>query len=359
MEITGQQPVRVKPTMAVGDRVVGPDQACFVVAEIGNNHDGSLDQALELIEAASLAGADAVKFQTFKASRLVSEQPVAPPSLWRDAKQRSWQEVFLEWELPRQWHERLAAAAADHDVVFFSTAFDPDSVDFLESVGVQLHKIASFEITYSDLLKKVASTGKPLLLSTGASTLDEVSEALQLLEGAGCGPVALLHCGSCYPLAVEDVNLRAMSTLARKFNRPVGYSDHTLGTETTLAAVALGACVIEKHFTLNKNLPGPDHAVSMEPEELKAMIASIRRVEAALGSEEKKPVAAEAGARSEGRRSLHAARDITAGSVITEEDVTVVRPAAGIAPRDKEKIMGLRTRSAMASGQPITWSDLR
>ena len=339
-------------------RPVGPGYPCLVVAEIGNNHDGCFEQACRMIAAAAEAGADAVKFQTFKADKLVSPAPVAPGSLWKDQNQRSWQDVFKDWELPREWHLKLSDHAASRGVLFFSTAFDLESVGFLESVGVPLHKIASFEITYPELLEKVAATGKPVLLSTGASYLREVEDAMSVLHRAGAAGVVLLHCGSCYPLAVEDVNLRAMQTLSRVFTCPVGYSDHTPGMEVALAAVSLGACVIEKHFTLDRSLPGPDHAVSMEPGEFSAMVRSIRAVESALGSFRKEPVAAEAGARREGRRSLHAARDIPAGSLVTQDDIAVVRPAAGIEPVKKASVIGARTRSDIASGQPILYGDL-
>ena len=334
---------------------IGPGHPCFMVAEIGNNHDGCFDQACRMIDSAAAAGADAVKFQTFKADKLVSPAPVAPDSLWKDRKQRSWQDVFRDWELPREWHLKLSEHTASRDVLFFSTAFDLDSVDFLESVGVP---IASFEITYLELLEKVAYTGKPILLSTGASYLREVAEALSVLHQAGAAEVVLLHCGSCYPLPVEDANLRAMQTMHRVFGCPVGYSDHTPGMEAALAAVTLGACIIEKHFTLDRSLPGPDHAVSMEPEEFSAMVKSVRAVEAALGSRRKEPVPGETGARSEGRRSLHASRDISAGAIITENDIVVVRPASGIKPGEKNQVIGMRTRSDIASGQPVRYDDL-
>jgi len=339
-------------------RPVGPGHPCLVVAEIGNNHDGSFEQACRMIAAAAEAGADAVKFQTFKADKLVSPAPVAPGSLWKGRNQRSWQDVFKDWELPREWHLKLSDHAASRGVLFFSTAFDLESVDFLESVGVPFHKIASFEITYPELLEKVASTGKPIILSTGASYLREVEDAMSVLRRAGADEVVLLHCGSCYPLAVEDVNLRAMQTLSRVFTCPVGYSDHTPGMEAALGAVSLGACVIEKHFTLDRSLPGPDHAVSMEPGGFSAMVRSIRAVESALGSFRKEPVAAEAGARSEGRRSLHAARDIPAGSVLMEGDIVVVRPAAGIGPNDKHCVIGSQVRTNLIGGQPVMWNDL-
>jgi len=344
--------------LSLGNRPIGPGHPCFAIAEIGNNHDGSFEQACRMIDAAAEAGADAVKFQTFKADKLVSPAPVAPGSLWKDRNQRSWQDVFKDWELPREWHLKLSEHAASRGVLFFSTAFDLESVDFLESVGVPFHKIASFEITYPELLEKVASTGKPIILSTGASYLREVEDALSVLRRAGADEVVLLHCGSCYPLAVEDVNLRAMQTLSRVFICPVGYSDHTPGMEAALAAVSLGACVIEKHFTLDRSLPGPDHAVSMEPGEFSVMVRSIRAVESALGSFRKEPAAAEAGARSEGRRSLHAARDIPAGSLVTQDDIIVVRPAAGVKPGEKNQVIGTRTRSDIASGQPIRYGDL-
>jgi N-acetylneuraminate synthase/N,N'-diacetyllegionaminate synthase len=314
---------------------------CLIIAEAGVNHNGSLELAKKLIDAAAEAGADAVKFQTFKSEDLVSiNAPKAKyQKLTTDATESQF-EMIKKLELPIQDHKELVAYAKKKKIMFLSTPFDEGSVDLLIELGVPIIKIGSGEITNHPFLRYISGKGLPVILSTGMSTLEEVAEAVSVIRKTGCKDLTLLHCTSNYPARVEDCNLLAMKTMADEFNLPVGYSDHTAGIVVPIAAAALGSCVIEKHFTLDKKLVGPDHKASLEPDELEEMVKSIRKVESALGSPVKAPVDAEFEVRNIARRSIFAKVDIPKGSIIMENMLTFKRPGIGLPPKNAKLLIG-------------------
>lgn len=339
----------------IGGRLVGPGRPCLVIAEAGVNHNGSLELALRLVQAAAAAGAEAVKFQTFRAQEVATAAaPKAQYQLARTEPGQSQLEMLERLELSRDDHLALMARCRELGLMFLSTPFDARSVDLLDSLGLPAFKVPSGEITNLPLLAHIAAKGRPVILSTGMSSLEEVRRAVTILQEGGARGIALLHCVSNYPAQPQDVNLRAMATMAQAFGLPVGYSDHTLGIEVALAAVALGACIVEKHFTLDRNLPGPDHAASAEPEELKALGRGVRMVEAALGHGRKEPAASEADTRRVARRSLVAAVDIPAGAAIAPTMIAIKRPGSGLAPERLPEVLGRRARAAIASGTLIS-----
>jgi len=350
----------MKPFLQIGRRRIGPGQPCFIIAEAGVNHNGHLGRARQLIRVAAEAGADAVKFQSFKAERVAhQEAPKAPYQLRHTARTESQLEMLKRLELSPRAHQELKKCCRTYGILFLSTPFDEESADLLDGLGVPLFKIPSGEITNWLLIEHIARKGKPILLSTGMSYLQEVKEAVREIRRVNRRGIVALHCTSVYPAAPQDVHLRAMITMAQTLKLPVGYSDHTPGIEVSLAAVALGACVIEKHFTLSKNLPGPDHKASLEPHELKALIRGIRTVEASLGKTVKEPVKAEWENRRIARRSLAAAQTIAAGVRLDRSLLTALRPASGIAPTLLEKVIGRTTARTLAARHIVTWKDLR
>lgn len=338
---------------------IGAGHPCFVIAEAGVNHNGDPALARRLIDAAADSGADAVKFQTF-----VPEQVVAPAAetaayqARNTGRTESQLDLLSRCCLPREAYLELRDHARQRDLVFLSTGFDADSVDFLAGMDVPLFKIPSGEVTNLPLLRHVAAKERPIILSTGLATLGEVETAVRALESGGCRELVILHCVTNYPAAPAEANLSAMATLRRAFDRPVGYSDHHAGTAVAIAAVALGAVAIEKHFTLDRSLPGPDHAASLEPVELRAMIGAIRNVESARGDGIKAPGASELRNRDLVRRSLHAARDLPAGHRLTADDLICLRPARGIPPGDRDMIVGRRLRRAVRKGEALPWESI-
>lgn len=342
-----------------GSLSIGPNFPCFIIAEAGVNHNGDLELARRLVDVAAEAGADAVKFQTFRADRLVS--PTAPKAAYQrqtTGAGESQLDMLRRLELSPAAHRELNDYCRQRGLIFLSTPFDEESADLLEELDVPVFKIGSGEVTNHPFLDYVARKGRPIILSTGMSYLSEVDEAVRVLRGAGCEQLVLLHCVSSYPAAPADANLRAMKTMAVAFDLPVGYSDHTPGIEVALAAVALGACVIEKHFTLDRTLPGPDHRASLEPHELRALIAGVRTVEHALGDGIKGPLPAEADTRAVARRSLVARVEIPAGATVEAGMLTALRPAGGIPPSLVAQVIGRRTRRPLSAGQFLDWSDL-
>ena len=325
----------------IAGRKVGPGQPCFIIAEAGVNHNGSREIAMKMVDAAKAAGADAVKFQTFDAERTVT--PDAPLAAYQrqavDSDESQFQ-MLKRLELSPETHRELQAYCRERDLLFLSTPFDEESADFLEVLGIPAFKIPSGEITNLPFLEHVACKGRPMIVSTGMSSLEDVVTAVRTVEEADNDKLILLHCVSNYPADPSETNLRAMQTLREAFNVPVGYSDHTMGITVALAAVALGACVIEKHFTLDRNLPGPDHRASLQPDELTDLVRGIRMVEASLGHGRKEPTASEAGTAAVARKSLVAARDIAAGSRLTEQDITVKRPGTGLPPSMLNHLVG-------------------
>lgn len=336
---------------------------CLIIAEAGVNHNGSLDNAKKLVDAAAEAGADFVKFQTFKAEKLVS----------KNAKQAEYQKrntgssddsqfnMLKKLELSEADHFALAEYARERGIFFFSTAFDEDGLDFLEKLGLQLYKIPSGEITNLPYLKKIAQRRKPTLLSTGMATLGEIEAAVSVLleNGLQRSDITVLHCNTEYPTPFEDVNLCAMNTIGRALGVRVGYSDHTIGIEVPVAAVALGAVCIEKHFTLNREMEGPDHKASLEPGELKAMVESIRHIEKALsGSGLKLPSPSETKNKSIARKSIHVRHDLPAGYTLQEKDLVMKRPGNGISPMNLDQIIGRSLKQALPEDTLLTYQHL-
>lgn len=342
-------------------------QPCYIIAEAGVNHNGSEEMARQLIDAAVVAGADAVKFQTFKAETLVTRKAKKAAYQQRQTGEGEQFAMLKALELSAEAHQRLADYCDGQGIEFLSTPFDEASADFLIELGCRRLKIPSGELTNTPFLRFLATKGLPMILSTGMATLDEVGEAVNLIatvrEESGLGEslaqvLTLLHCTSNYPTPPEDVNLRAMQTLADSFSLPVGYSDHTAGTFVAPLARALGAVVFEKHFTLDRSLPGPDHAASLEPDELKQMVRAIRDTDILLGSPEKRPSEAELEVRIAARRSVTLAQDLPAGTVLQPQMLTLMRPGNGIAPAALDSLSGRRLCHAMAQGETLQWEDL-
>lgn len=328
----------------------------YIIAEAGVNHNGSLDLAFQMISAAKKAGADAVKFQSFKADHLVSSSAPKAPYQERTAPETASQyEMIRRLELDEDAHKALQKRCAQEEIVFLSTPFDEASADLLDRLSVPLFKIPSGEITNKPLLRHIASKNKPLLLSTGMSDLSEVADAVGWIRETTKAPLTLLHCLSEYPAPAEQVNLSAMQTLRKEFDLPVGYSDHTVGIEIALASVAMGACVVEKHFTLDRSLPGPDHKASLEPTELERMVTGIRLVESALGDGVKKPAPCERANRQVARRSVVAARDLKKGHRLEAGDLLLKRPGTGIPPAALDSLFGRALKKSLLRDEVLHW----
>ncbi|UCG39539.1 MAG: N-acetylneuraminate synthase [bacterium] len=336
----------------IADRVVGAGSPCLVIAEAGVNHNGDKDTAMALVDAAAGAGADAVKFQTFRTDSLVTRwAPKAAYQRKTTRESESQYEMLRRLELPGGVYRELASHCRDLGILFLSTPFDAQSADLLQEIGVPAFKVPSGEVTNLPLLRHIGSKGKPVILSTGMADIGEVSRAVETLEEAGSRDMVILHCVSSYPAQPDEMNLRAMDTLRQAFGYPVGLSDHTLGFEISLAAVALGAAVLEKHFTLDRNLPGPDHGASLEPEELASMVKAVRKVEAALGSGLKEPSAAERDTARSVRKSLVAAQFIAAGTILEGDMIAVRRPGTGLPPARLPDLIGRKALVDIQEGQ--------
>lgn len=334
----------------------------LIIAEAGVNHNGSIETAKLLIDAAAAAGVDYVKFQTFKTEQLVSRTAAKADYQVEntgDAAETQF-EMIKKLELDRGTHEELIAYCKTKNITFFSTAFDLDSIDLLDGFDLELWKIPSGEITNLPYLRKIAALGKPTILSTGMSNLSDIEAALAVLLANGLrrDQVTVLHCNTEYPTPMTDVNLRAMNTIAEAFNVAVGYSDHTLGIEVPIAAVARGAVCIEKHFTLDRKMEGPDHRASLEPGELKAMVVAIRNIESALGSTLKKPSPSETKNIPIARKSVHTAKALPAGHVVTAEDLEMKRPGDGISPMELDNLIGRTIRYDLPAETKLKPTDL-
>ncbi|HEY3304039.1 MAG TPA: pseudaminic acid synthase [Candidatus Binatia bacterium] len=340
----------------IGERPVGAGEPAYVIAELSANHRNRFEEAARLVEAAKAAGADAVKLQTYTPDTLTLRSDKEPfrirgGTLWDG---RTLYDLYREASMPWEWQPKLKDLAGDLGLDFFSSAFDATAVDFLETLGVPVHKVASLEIVDLPLVKKMAATGKPLIISTGTATLEEIREAVETARAAGAVDVALLKCTSAYPAPPEEMNLRTIPHLAQAFEVSVGLSDHTLGIAVPVAAVALGASIVEKHFTLSRSTPGPDSAFSLEPDEFKAMVAAIRTAEKSLGEacygagkEEAKSLAY--------RRSLFVVRDVKAGERLTEQNVRSIRPGGGLHPRYLTDVVGQSAKRNIEAGTPLSW----
>jgi N-acetylneuraminate synthase len=342
--------------ISINNRTIGIGQPVYIIAELSANHNQDYEQAVKLIHAAKEAGADAVKLQTYTPDTITIDCDneyfrIGNGSIWEG---RTLYDLYKEAYTPWEWQPKLKEIANDLGMELFSTAFDPTAVDFLEEMGVPIHKVASFEIVDIPLIEKMAKTGKPLIISTGMATLAEIDEAVTAARNAGCKEIALLKCTSAYPAPPEEMNLRTIPNMAEAFGCPVGLSDHTLGIAVPVAAVALGACIVEKHFTLSRSIPGPDSAFSLEPEEFKAMVEAIRTTEKALGKVSYEVTEHEKASRIF-RRSLFVVKDMKAGDTFTEENIRSIRPGHGLHPRYLTDLLGHKANKAIKRGTPISW----
>jgi pseudaminic acid synthase len=339
----------------IGKRGIGPGHPTYVIAEISANHGHDFDRAAAIIRAAKDAGADAVKLQTYTPDTMTiaCDRPefLIKETLWQG---RNLHDLYSEAYTPWEWQPRLRNLALQLGIDLFSTPFDATAVDFLESMDVPAYKLASFELVDLPLIQKMASTGKPLILSTGMATLEEIAEAVQAARQAGATQIALLKCTSAYPAAASEMNLRTIPELSRRFGVPVGLSDHTLGIAVPVAAVALGARIIEKHITLSRAKPGPDSAFSLEPDEFKATVDAIRIAENALGDVHFGSSASEENSRVF-RRSLFVVADVKCGAVFNMQNVRAIRPGHGLHTRHLPEILGRRAARDIERGTPLSW----
>jgi len=345
--------------VTIGNRRIAQGAPCYVIAEAGVNHNGDVDLGRRMIDAAAAAGADAVKFQTFSADRLAaSDAAKADYQMRTTSSSESQYEMLKSLELTTQAHEALMRHCASRNIMFLSSPFDEDAADLLDAMNVAAFKIPSGEIVNLPFLQYVAAKCRPMILSSGMATLEEVEAAVTAIRAQRNDDIVVLHCVSDYPARPAEVNLRAMATIRTACGVTVGFSDHTEGDAVALAAVALGACLIEKHFTLDRNLPGPDHLASSEPDELAALVEGIRSVEAALGDGCKEPQPSEMQNRLLMRKSLMAKRDLPAGSTVRQDDLMALRPGTGISPARAPEIIGRRLSVSVRAGSQISWDML-
>lgn len=333
--------------------------AVYVIAEAGVNHNGSVKNAFKMIDCAKECGCDCIKFQTFKADALVtSNAPKADYQMRNTNGSNNQFEMLKSLELNDREFEELKAHCDEIGIEFMSTPFDIESVDVLEKIGVTRYKISSGDINNKQLLQHVAKTGKSMVVSTGMSTIEEVRKAVDWIEQVGNHQITLLHCTSNYPTSYDEVNMKAMQTLQQKFGYPIGYSDHTKGDLASIVAVAMGATVIEKHFTLDKNMEGPDHKASLNVEELKEMVDDIRAVETIMGNGVKQPMKSELNTRSVARKSVVLAHNIQKGEILKKEDLVLKRPGNGLAPEYLDELIGKVLVRNMRAEEMITWKDV-
>lgn len=342
----------------IGKRWIGPGEPAYIIAEVGSNFDGDLGRARVLIELVHEVGADAVKFQSFLPDKIISKENFGEKLSFQAAWDKPVYEIYSEAALPRAWHKELFDHARRCGIEFLSSPYDAEAVDLLDSLGVEAFKVGSGDITYLRLMEHIAKKGKPIILGTGASDLGEIEEALETIERAGNRQVVLLQCVTNYPSPIEEANLKAMVSLGEAFGLPAGYSDHSAGDTVALGAVALGACVIEKHFTTDKARRGPDHPFAMDAADMKDMVGKIRLLESALGDGRKRLMPAERETAVLQRRCLYAARDIAAGQTIEEPMVEALRPMKGLPPKYAPMIVGRKARVAIKKGEPITWDKI-
>lgn len=343
-------------SFTINGRPIGAGQKPYIVAELSANHNGSIDRALQTIDAALACGADAIKIQTYTPDTMTLDcdnpEFIIQGGLWNGYRLYD----LYKWaQTPFEWHQAIFAHARARGIAVFSTPFDETAVDLLESLNTPAYKIASFENTDLPLIQYVARTGKPIIMSTGMASIEEIGESVETARSAGCRELMLLHCISSYPAPIEQASLRQMCTLANKFNTEVGLSDHTLGTTAAVAAVALGASLIEKHFTLDRSDKGPDSEFSIEPNELAQLCAAAGDAWLALGDSLFSRQPAEA-ANKLFRRSIYFVRDLQAGAVVGPDDIRRVRPGNGLAPRHLAAVIGRRLRTSVQFGTPVSWS---
>ena len=344
----------MRNSIKIGKHHIGNRNATYIVAEMSANHNQDFDKAVKIVEAAKSAGADAIKLQTYTPDTITldcnSEYFRVKGTIWEG---RALYDLYGEAQTPWEWHPQLKQIANELGLDFFSTPFDFSAVDFLEKLGVPAYKVASFEMIDLPLLKKIAGTGKPVIMSTGMATESEIKESVQTLGESGCDQLALLKCTSAYPAPYEEMNLRTIPHMAETYGVPVGLSDHTTGSAVSVAAVTLGARILEKHLTLSRSEAGPDSSFSMEPHEFEQLVKDIRAAEQALGSvcydlteKQKQSIAF--------RRSLFVAKDIKAGEILTMENIRSIRPGNGLAPKHLEDILGKRAACDLKKGTPLS-----
>ena len=345
-------------TVNISNKTIGQGHPTYIIAEMSANHNQSFENAVKIIKAAKKVGADAVKLQTYTPDTLTINCHKQCFNLDRTIWEgKNLYDLYGEAYTPWEWHPELMKVAKNVGLDLFSTPFDATAVDFLEELDVPAYKVASFEILDLPLLRKIASKGKPIIMSTGMTTLEEISEAVQTLRDAGSREYILLKCTSAYPAPVEEMNLRSIPHMAETFGIPAGLSDHTLGTSVAVAAVALGACIVEKHFTLSRKIECPDSAFSMEPEEFRSMVEAIRNVEKALGRISYDITPSQTGLLPF-RRSLFVVKDIKEGEVFTEENVRSIRPGNGLKPKYIQNVLGRCAASTVERGTPLAWEHL-
>ncbi len=352
-------PKENQPAIRIGERRIGGDSPVYIIAEMSANHAGSLDYDREIIHAAKVSGADCVKIQTYTADTMTIDCDNAcfhiEEGTWKGENLYSlYQKAYTPWE----WQARLLEEAQKVGIDFFSTPFDRTSVDFLESIGMQFYKIASFELVDLPLIRYVASKGKPIIMSTGMGTLQEITEAVEAAREAGCSQLALLRCASAYPAVSEHMNLAAMAEMEKIFDVPVGLSDHSMGSVGAVAAVALGGSIVEKHFCLDRKIKNPDASFSMEPEEFAAMVRDVRAAKRAVGSVSFGATEGEQGNLAF-RRSVFVVQDIRAGETLTEENIRVIRPSDGLAPKYYETVLGRKAAVDLKRGTPLQMDMVR
>lgn len=343
-------------SIKVGDRSIGVGYPTYIVAELSANHNQDYDQAARIVRAAKDAGADAVKLQTYTPDTITiasdrEEFRVSGGTLWDG---RTLHDLYAEASMPWEWQPRLKKLAEDLGMDCFSSAFDSKAVDFLERMNVPAHKVASFELVDIPLIQKMARTGKPLIMSTGMATVAEIEEAVESARSVGATEIALLKCTSAYPAPPDEMNLRTIPEMARRFGLPVGLSDHTMGIAAPVAAVALGACLIEKHLTLSRSIPGPDSAFSLEPHEFKAMADAVRTAEKSLGEVHFGLSGKEEASRAF-RRSLFVVEDVKRGEIFTEVNVRSIRPGNGLHTRHLTEVLGRSAAQGIKRGTPLRW----
>jgi pseudaminic acid synthase len=345
--------------LRIGDRTIGPGHPVYIVAELSANHLNDFDRAMALVHAAAEAGADAIKLQTYTPDTITLDcggEPftIGPGTPWEGRRLHEvYREAYMEWD----WQPKLAEAAREHGLDCFSSPFDPSSVVFLEKMNVPAYKIASFELVDTGLIACAAKTGKPLIMSTGMADREDIETALEAARAAGAREIALLKCTSAYPSPADDLNLRTLTGLREDFDVVVGLSDHTLDDTAVIAAVALGACMVERHFTLDRKDGGPDAEFSLEPDEFRSMVSAIRLTETSLGEVHYGPTDAERETR-RFRRSLFVVEDIPAGQPITSHNVRSVRPADGLAPKHLDSVLGRMAVRDLERGTPLAFEDL-
>ncbi|MBK6445838.1 MAG: pseudaminic acid synthase [Bacteroidetes bacterium] len=341
----------------IGHRLIGPKHIPFIIAEMSGNHNQSLDRALEIVDAAANAGAHALKLQTYTADTITMKGVFSiqdKNSLWNG---KELHDLYSLAYTPWEWHASIFNRAKEKGMLAFSSPFDEMAVDFLESLNVPAYKIASFENTHHPLLRKVAKTGKPIIMSTGVSTLSDIDESVRILRDAGCNDLILLKCTSTYPATPENSNISTIPHMSQLFDCPVGLSDHTMGIGTSVAAVALGATVIEKHFTLKRSDGGVDSAFSLEPTELSSLVVETERAFQSLGKINYGIIAAEEKGK-QFKRSIYISRDMIEGEEFTEENLRIIRPGFGLEPKYFERILGKKIRKSVVQGTPLTWDLL-